>query len=279
MHLLYNLQLLAEENFKISFNNRAFQYNDGLFDTLIVEQGKIRFLADHLERIMQAMQLLKMQVPAEFQNLNLLEERISELAAVNQLQDKLARAKIHVWRAPGGLFTPEQNQAESLITVQEQPVISAFIPQAGFAASVQNQYSSLSFFKGPFATQYVLASLEKKERQLDELILITPQGFVSEVLVANIFWIRNNVVYTPALQTGCIAGIIRKNILKLAVTQNIDIQEGLYPVSELMQADFVFTSNVTGLRTIQQIQEKQFAHQHTIHDKLNQLLFSGSGKW
>ena len=273
MHLLYNWQLIREEDLSLSYTNRAFQYNDGLFDTLIREQGKVRFLEDHLHRIHNAMQVLQIIIPEALQNAETLENYFTQLAEQNNLKNQVARIKIHIWRAPGGLFTPEQNTAECLITGQSQKTLSPIIPRADFATTVRNNYSALSFFKGPFAAKYVLASLEKKQKQQDELILLDDQGNVSEALVANVFWIKNKVLFTPSLQTGCIAGVIRKNILRLAAAQGIDLQDGFYTAADLLAAEAVFTANVTGLRMIEAMGSKKFALEHALVSKLQALLF------
>ncbi len=273
MYLLYNWQLIREENFGLTFTNRAFQYNDGLFDTLIMEQGTIRFLPDHLERMQQAMQVLQMDLPGILKNADALAEQIIQLANQNKLTGQLARVKIHIWRAPDGLFTPEQHSAECLITIQTHNKLSPIIPQADFATTVKNNFSILSFFKGPFAAKYVLASLEKKQRALDELILLDDKGYVSEALVANVFWIKHQVVYTPALETGCIAGIARKNVWRVAIKLGIQVQEGYYSAEDLLAAEVVFTSNVTGLRLIAAIGDKKFAPAHALVQELQAQLF------
>jgi branched-subunit amino acid aminotransferase/4-amino-4-deoxychorismate lyase len=273
MHLLYNWQLLPEEAVALSYNNRAFQYNDGLFDTLIVAQGNIRFLPDHLERMQQAMQVLQIQVPSALLNPAVFADYVAKLIKQNNLTVPQVRVKVHIWRAPGGLFTPEQNSAECLITAQAQNIIPGVIPKADFATTVKNNFSVLSFFKGPFAAKYVLASLEKKQRVLDELILLDEQGHVSEALVANVFWVKNQVVYTPTLHTGCIAGITRKNLLRVATNLTIDVQEGFYSVEDLLAAEVVFTSNVTGLRFVAAVGDKKFALEHAVVSKLQSQLF------
>lgn len=273
MFVLHNFQLLPEKEFSLSYTNRAFQYNDGLFDTLIMDQGCIRFLPDHLERIQQAIQVWQLTLPAELQNPEILEKHLQRLAQQNQLQNQLARVKVHLWRAPGGLFTPEQHAAQSLITIHPQSTYDKIIRHVDFATTVHTSYSALSFFKGPYAAHYVLASLEKKQKQLDELLLLDGNGHVAESLTANIFWIKENELYTPALTTGCIAGIVRKNILKISHAGNMTIREGHFLPNNLLTSETVFTSNVTGLRPIQHIGQTTFCTSHPLVDQLYVLLF------
>ena len=264
MHLLHNFQLRPADTFALSYLNRAFQYNDGLFDTLIWANGRTRFLADHLARTQQALRVLQINVPAELQHVAVLAEYIHQLAAQNHLTDEIVRIKMHLWRAPGGLFTPEQHTAETLITIHPQAVYPPVIPRADFAATVRNSYSPLAFFKGPLAAKYVLASLEKKQKQLDELILLDEQGYVSECLTASICWLKESTLYTPTLATGCIAGIARKNLLQMSAALNITVSEGFFTPADLRAAEVVFTSNVTSLRTMQFIGPTEFPTAHPL---------------
>ena len=274
MFLLHNFKFLSEDKFSLFHTNRSFQYNDGLFDTLILENGQVRFLTDHLARMQQASQLLQFVLPIELHQPDVLAGYILRLAERNNLLHRPARIKIHIWRTPGGLFTPEHHSVETLLTVQPQAAMSKIIPRVDFAASVHNNYSPLSFFKGPFSTQYVLASLEKKQKQLDELIMLDAQGHVSECLTANIFWLKANTLYTPALTTGCIAGILRKNILRVSAPEKIKVEEGIFTPEDLLSAEAVFVTNVTGLRPIQFIQQTEFSTAHSLMYRLQSLLFS-----
>jgi branched-chain amino acid aminotransferase/4-amino-4-deoxychorismate lyase len=274
MFLLHNFRFIPKDKFSLSYSNRSFQYNDGLFDTLILDKGQVRFLADHLERMQQASQLLQFALPIELHQPDVLQGYILQLAEKTNLLHRLARIKVHVWRSPGGLFTPDQHTVETLVTIQPQAAVSKIIPRVDLAITVHNTYSPLSFFKGPFATQYVLASLEKKQKQLDELILLDAAGHVSECLTANIFWVKENTLYTPALATGCIAGILRKNILQVSAREGIKVEEGIFTLQDLLAAEAIFTSNVTGLRPIQFLQQTEFSTSHSLLNRLQTLVFS-----
>ena len=121
---------------------------------------------------------------------------------------------------------------------------------------------------------YVQASLAKKKAGLDEFILLDEQGNISECLVSNIFWIKNNQVFTPSLETGCIAGIMRLNILRACQMLKAEAWEGFYSKADLLAADAVFTSNITGLRPILAISQQQFKTDHPLIAQLGQLVLA-----
>ncbi|GEO06801.1 4-amino-4-deoxychorismate lyase [Adhaeribacter aerolatus] len=273
MFVSYNFRIIAEHDFGLSYANRGFQYNDGFFETLIWHQGKIRFLDDHLDRIKRAMQVLSLtqlpQLTASF-----LQTEANALIRQNTLDTESIRIKINIWRESGGLFTPESEEAEILITVAPQQPFPAVIGQADFYTGLPNRFTPFSFFKGPYALHYVQASLAKKKAGLDELILLDEQKNISECLVSNIFWIKNNQVFTPSLESGCIAGIMRLNVLRACQMLKIEVWEGFYTKSDLYAAEAVFTSNVTGLRPILYIGQKQFATNHPLVMQIEQLVLA-----
>jgi branched-subunit amino acid aminotransferase/4-amino-4-deoxychorismate lyase len=273
-YLLYNSQLIKEQDFRLSYTNRGFQYNDGFFDTLIYTNNRIRFLQDHLDRMQRACHVLGLQAPTLLHQAENLSRAITNLIQKSETAAPVVRVKINVWRQAGGLFTPDLEEAEILISVAPQTSFSPFIRQADFYAGLPNRFTPFSFFKGPNALHYVQAGLVKKKAGLDEIILLDEQGNISECLAANLFWIKNNQVFTPALETGCIAGIMRLNILRACQMLRLEVQEGFFKQSDLLAADFIFTSNVTGLRPILALSGLNFADQHPLLSALEKLVLA-----
>lgn len=269
MVVCYNFQLIPESEFQLSISNRAFQYNDGAFETMLFVDGKVRFLEDHLNRLHRAAQVLKLVLPEALLEQKTISFWVEKLIAENKLKGNV-RLKLKIWRGGNGLYTPDNNAAEVLITVESQKETSAVIEKSDFAESVRMHFSPYSFFKGPNSIQYILAGIEKKQQNLDEIILLSSDGYVSECLASNIFWIKNDMVFTPKTNTGCIAGVMRENLLRLFQAESIAFQEGLFLPENLLQAETVFTTNAAGIKVIRQISEKTFSQE--LPDWLTQLI-------
>jgi len=275
VYIFYNHTVLPEAEFNLSFHNRGLQYNDGLFDTLLFQNGKIRFLSDHLERMQQAMQVLSLGALPLLSDAACFAQIVKNLIQQNAfVAETTIRVKVNIWRKPGGLFTPELEEAEILISLQPQAIISKVIEQADFCTVIANRFTPFSFFKGPYALHYVQASLAKKKAALDEMILLDDKGHISETLVANIFWLKNNELFTPSLSSGCIAGIMRLNILRVSQMLNVPVWEGLFTKADLLSAETVFTSNVTGLRPVHHIANQAFSIQHPLVTQLENLVLA-----
>ena len=205
------------------------------------------------------MAVLDLAVPIGF-SAGYLQEAISGLVRANDLNEE-ARVKVQVWRRPGGLYTPESGEAEFII-------VASALPESKPAASRDNVFiyedvrlhaSPLSQFKTCSALPYVLAGLARRRLGADEVILLDARGHVAECVASNLFWLREDTLYTPSLETGCIAGIMREQILAHAYRYGLSVGEGLYLQTEMLSAEAVFCCNVAGYQFLTRIEGQPFA--------------------
>ena len=240
------------------WQNRAFQYGDGLFETIVFRRGTARYLASHYERLTAGMAVLDLAVPGGF-SADYLGEAISGLVRDNGLGDQ-ARVKVQVWRRPGGLYTPDSREADFLVAVAPLPAaVPARRDQVQFYRELRLHASPLSRFKTCSALPYVLAGLARRRLGADEVILLDVYGHAAECVASNLFWLRNGTLYTPSLATGCVAGIMRGQILARAGRYGLLAEEGLYLPEELLGAEVVFCCNVAGHQFLTRIEGQPFA--------------------
>lgn len=251
----------------MGLQNRLFQYNDGAFETLMMERGEVRFLRDHLLRLRKALEVLKLEEPALLQEEQGLREKILEVSALNGL-GLSSRVKLKVWRAGKGLFTPERMDPEILVTVQPPVTHPPVIQRAGICEGVRNRFTPFSFFKGPYSLHYVMAAIERQEKNLNEIILLDEQGHVSEAGTSNVFWVRGNTLFTPSLETGCIDGVMRVQVQRTCAEEKVPLKTGLFRPEEMLGTEAVFTSNVTGLYPIAELEGQNFVVDHPVVERL-----------
>jgi len=254
IHNFSFVEAAAPNNF---WQNRAFQYGDGLFETIVYRGGAARYLAQHYERLTAGMAVLDLAVPAGFTT-GYLREAIDGLVRDNALAST-ARVKVQVWRRPGGLYTPDSREAEFLISATPPEPAPTLRDHVRFYAGLRLHASPLSRFKTCSALPYVLAGLARRRLGADEVILLDAHGHVAECVASNLFWLRNGTLYTPSLETGCVGGIMRGQILAQAGRYGLVVEEGLYPQQELLGAETVFCSNVSGHQFFTRIEGQPFA--------------------
>ena len=274
MHqLLCNGELLPAASFRLPLPNRGLAFGDGFFETLIFVDGRLRFADDHLERMRQAAAALYLVLPVVLSSAEALENTLDQLASANSLP--AARLRLQLWRSGGGRYTPQSSEAEWLATAEPFEPDETPIDRAHFALDTYSTYSPLSFCKGPQAWLYVRAAHERQLRGLDEIILCDARGHVAEAGAAAIFWEKDGVLFTPSLDSGCVAGVRRAQVLRSARTAGIECHEGLFLPASLLCADAAFTANVAALRSIRRVGDGTF--KLSLHQTATGALIAGQG--
>ncbi|GAB3308135.1 aminotransferase class IV [Hymenobacter humi] len=271
MHLLYNGALQDSEAFGLKLPNRGLAFGDGFFETLIFTENRLRLATDHCQRMQQAAAALYLKLPERLATPEALESNLANLATGNRLPT--ARLRLQLWRAGGGRYTPPTEATEWLATAEPFGADNSPIAKADFARETHAIHSPLSFCKGPQAWLYVRAAHERQQRRLDEIILCDAAGHVAEAGAAAIFWVKNGVLFTPSLESGCVAGVRRAHVLRAAQAKGVDCRQGLFLAQDLLAADAAFTANVAAIRPIHQIGQTAF-HQ----DSLPSFLAQGFAK-
>jgi branched-subunit amino acid aminotransferase/4-amino-4-deoxychorismate lyase len=247
--LLLNNDLLPSA--ALSLPNRGLAFGDGFFETLLYSSNQLHLADDHAARMQQAAAALYLTLPTPLATAEALAATLARLAQANDLP--AARLRIQLWRSGGGRYTPPTDAAEWLATAEAFVPDDSPIARADFAHETHSIYSPLSFCKGPQAWLYVRAAHERQQRELDELILCDAAGHVAETGAAAIFWVKGGILYTPALASGCVAGVRRADVLRRTRALGLPCQEGLFATTEVLAAEAVFTANVAAIRAVRQI--------------------------
>ena len=242
-------QLVPTESVQLGADNRAFRYGDGFFETIIFVDGQSRWWKHHAERIRRGAAVLRLSFPDNF--FERLHTWLGQLVAANGLSRGGARVRWQCWRQGNGLYTPNSTAATWLATADVLD-LSPPGPPAGralLAESVQTSPSVLSFLKGPNSALYTVASLERDVRGADELIMLSPRGFVAEATASSLIWLQGNTVYTPDIEaTGTVAGVRLAALANQANAAGWRVRPVTNRPNYLELADALATVNVCGIR-------------------------------
>ena len=117
----------------------------------------------------------------------------------------------------------------------------------------------------------ILAKIEANNANVDDAVMLDLYGFVSETNATNIFMIKNGTVYTP-FADACLPGITRELIIKICLENNIPVFEKNISVTELYNADQVFTTGTMGeLAQVIEIDKRKVNDNGLILDKLKKF--------
>ena len=99
---------------------------------------------------------------------------------------------------------------------------------------------------GVKSTSYAVNMAARDEavrRGADDAVFLAADGIVLEGPTTNIWWLRDETLYTPSLDLGILAGVTRAWVIRLADDLGIEVEDGWYPRSEMAAAEEVFTSS------------------------------------
>lgn len=251
LHIIHNGTIKDPNSEIVSIENRAFQFGDGLFESICYSDNKILFLHEHFDRIKQSAQTLGFPFPYNWSPVYW-EEQIHLLCHQNQLHN--ARIKILLYRAGSGTYTPSVNACEWIIRCAPTQVLWNSNSQSLHLDFYTQYYKTQhpgSQHKTLSALLYVLAAHDAKSRNLDDIILLSDKGHISECSSGNIFWVIDGHLYTPSLASNCLPGIMRKAILKESNKLSIQTEEGLFEPHVLENAEEVFICNaIKGIQSV-----------------------------
>ena len=265
-YFICNSKLCKYEFAILSANNRGLRFGDGLFETMKSLNGQLQFADEHFARLWKGLQILQFNIPKHFTP-EILEEEIRELLKKNDHR-KIARIRITVFRGDGGLYDAINHTPNYLIQTWQLPDEAGTWNSNGLVlgiyTDVKKSCDILSNLKHNNFLPYVMAALHAKKQKWNDAIILNTAGRLCDTTIANIFLIKDEVIYTPALAEGCIAGVMRKNIINRLVVANYKVSEVLLTVDDLLAADEAFlTNSIYNIRWVQGIGDKKYVNTQT----------------
>lgn len=250
----------------ISPDNRGLRFGDGLFETIKSRNGIPEFIDDHFARLWKGMQVLQFDIPKHFTP-DLLQQELINLLQKNQ-HDKTARIRLTIFRGDGGLYDAVNHKPNYLIQSWALPGETGNWNSNGLVAGiytgVKKSLDILSNLKHNNFLPYAMAAMHAKKEKWNDAVLLNTEDRLCDTTIANIFLIRNETVYTPALTEGCIAGIMRRNLIEKLAAADAKPVEGKFSIEDLLGADEVFlTNSIYNMRWVQRIGDKTYSNRQT----------------
>lgn len=224
----------------ISVADRGLAYGDGLFETLRVQQGRPLRLELHLARLELGCQ--RLQIKLDFEQVR---QEIHSFCA----QAESAVCKLIVTRGVGqrGYAIPENAQPQRILQLSSPPqwpdehsVQGVRLYACQTALSIQPLLAGIKHLN---RLEQVLARAEWQDPSYAEGLMLDTQGYITDCVSSNIFFVRDGRLLTPSLTHCGVAGVMRAWIMHQAQQQGINCQEAQIKTTQLADMDEVFTSN------------------------------------
>ena len=226
----------------VSAFDHGLTVGDGVFETLRVYGGTPFALRRHLDRLARSAAGLALPVPERAE----LERACAEVVAAGGLAD--ARLRLTVTGGPGPLGSPRGAGPPTVVAA-----VAPLAPVPPAAAVVvapwpRNERGPLAGLKTTSYAENVVLLGWAKERGAEEAIVADTTGRLCEGTGANVFVVHDGRLRTPALASGCLAGVTRALVLATTDAEEVDL-----PLDALATADEAFLTSST--REVQAIGE------------------------
>jgi branched-subunit amino acid aminotransferase/4-amino-4-deoxychorismate lyase len=228
--------LVAPNEAVVRADDEALLRGRAAFETLRVYGGRPFRLETHLDRLVASAESIGLP-PVAKMRLSVLAGLVVPKAAGGDAVLRL------VWTAG-----PAEGPPAGLALLSEIPAWIDDVRSSGArAVSLLGVRAAVPWLlPGVKSTSYAVnmaAEAEAKRRGADEAIFVDSGPVVLEGTVTNVWWRKGDVLYTPSLELGILAGVTRATILDLAPASGFAVQEGVYPLDDLLKADEAFTSS------------------------------------
>lgn len=230
--------------------NRGFKYGDGFFETIRTVNGAIILLEYHLERIVDALEILEFEVEKECS-----EQWLADLIAPDKYPNHITR--ISFYRDGEGTYAPINNYFKTYIERNESTE-EFWIPTAlDLQAELINAPQSLGkielypmpkplhplfTIKTLSSAYYVLAAKYKVENGIDHLLLMNENTTILEELSSNLLLVKGDQLFIPERNNGAVVGSCIRYILK---QYGFQITELKLSLDQLVDFDQIFLTRST----------------------------------
>jgi branched-chain amino acid aminotransferase len=247
----YNENGKLVESVSFDSNNRSFKYGDGIFETIRIFNGKIFNKENHLRRIVNSLKVVKISLPISASDLLHL---AIDLASKNGIFN--GGLRISIYRYSSGKYSPDSSEGRFFIESYALENLFFELNKNGLDIDYYHSHfkspSLLSNLKTTSAIFYVLASIEKKERKLDDLLILNTEGNPIEACSSNLFIVHNQQLFTPPLESGCLDGCMRSLVL-----QNFDVIQKKISFKDIEESEELFLTNSNSIAWVRSIGSKQ----------------------
>ena len=252
---------LVEQTSNSLSENRGFLFGDAVFETFKIVDGRLLFVEDHYFRLMSAMRILRMEIPMNF-TMEFIEQQILELVQTNGLQSS-ARVRMTVFRNGGGFYLPENNEVSYLIQCSALKSQHYLLNSNRYEVDLYKDFfvskQLLSTIKSTNKAIQITGSIFANENSLQNCLLLNDSKNVIEALNGNLFMLKSGKLSTPPISEGCLNGIMRKQILTISKSMDIEVIEEPISPFDLQKADeLIITNVITGVQPITKYRKKDF---------------------
>lgn len=238
----FNGKIIPASEARISIFDHGFLYGASVYETLRTYNRKPFMLPMHLERLQQSARAVRWQLPVSTAEMTI---EITKALEVGGYPESAIRIIVTRGEGPLGYDPTLLGAPTFIILVSPLQPPSKEIYEKGVAIALVSVRRNLtealdpSIKSGNLLNQ-LLAWNEAHDRKAYEALMLNHAGQLAECSQSNIFLVKNQVLLTPHISCGILAGVTRQLVLDIAKASNIQAMETTLLPSDLYRADEAF---------------------------------------
>lgn len=241
-----NGEIVPAPDAKVSVFEHGLLYGDGVFEGIRSFDGCIYERPSHIKRLFNSAKAIKLDIPYTPEQVS---EGLNQALEANGLrtEGKDAYIRLVVTRGVGilGIAPDRAWKPRVIIIASEMAMYPKEMYNNGLAVIISSitrnhpnamppRIKSLNYLNN------ILAKIEAAEAGVFEAIMLNHLGYVAEATADNVFVVREGQLQTPPTSAGALEGITRRNVMRLARDQGVEVVEKDLVRMDLYSADECF---------------------------------------
>ena len=225
----------VREEVEIDARSSAALYSKGIFTTIAIYDGQPFVWEKHWRRLTSDAAIVGIDLSGYSEKR--VRGALDEIIQHNGVRN--GRARITIFDgSPGTIWPADMPRMTSLliITDDKRPVTDGL--RLGISPYPINSRSPLTGLKSCNYLENMLAFEDAGNSGFHEAVRPNEKGEITSACMANIFWLLEERLYTPSLETGCLKGTTREFVL-----ENVECLELKANMEVLDQADAIFLTS------------------------------------
>jgi branched-chain amino acid aminotransferase len=242
--------LVPRDEALVSVLDHGFTVGDGVFETMKVVDRRVFALSRHLRRLDRSASVLGLVAPSH----EVIRGAIAEVLFANpQLLSGSARLRVTL---TAGISPLGSDRGQASPTLVVAVMATKTWPDSTTVATVpwvRNERSAIAGAKTTSYAENVVALEYAHVRGASEAIFANTVGQLCEGTGSNIFVVVDGVALTPALGSGCLAGVTRELVLEWSDAREADLDLGVLQVAD----EIFLTSSTRDVHPVTRVDDRE----------------------
>jgi len=253
-----NDKLVDIDKAGISVTDSGFLYGAGLFETMRSCNGVVFSLKDHLDRLFFSAGALSIKTYER----KYITDAIYKVLKANKLAD--ARLRLTLTNGPMSKSEEERKPTLLIAATKLQPYPAEYYKKGVLVVLCPFRQNTAEPTYGHKTTSYFSRMIGLQlahQKRAAEALWFTVDSRLAEGCISNVFLVKDSALYTPPIETPVLAGVARKTVCQIAFKNSIELIEKNLYISDCLEADEIFLTNV-----IMQVLPVSSLEKHTVGD-------------